>query len=605
MKKQTIDSNTEKSPWKKFGGLFKLSFNKRIFVYFFSVFLAFALLIGFFQYKREENYSITKLDNELSTCNLLIYNFFITSNKDINKLSAFIQLFPEKNLRATIVDSTGNVIFDNASHREDFNNHLNRPEIIEATHTGKGTAIRISNSTNITYFYSAIHIGPYFIRTALPYDVNLANMLRADNIFLYFLLVLFAITVVFLIAISNNIGKSITSLRNFAQKAELNAPIKENIQFPDNELGEISSYIVQLYNNLQKTKDKLYIEREKLYKHLQISNEGLAFFSFEKKEILANDNFIQYINIISDKQSIMPEGIFSISEFEPLNIFIEKNLTAKSNKNKTLSESILLNKNGKTFMVKAIIFQDNSFEVSINDITQQEEENLLKRQLTQNIAHELRTPVSSIQGYLETIINNPEIEQYKKHFFIERSYSQAIRLASLVSDISLLNKIDESAILFDCEDIYLLDVIESVFKDIALQIEEKHVNVSIHIDKHIHIQGNHSLLYSIFRNLTDNSLAYAGENFNIILTCFREDDNFYYFSYADTGVGIPDKHLNRLFERFYRIDQGRSRKAGGTGLGLSIVKNAVLFHKGQIVAKNRVEGGLEFIFTLKKLRKNT
>ena len=116
----------------------------------------------------------------------------------------------------------------------------------------------------------------------------------------------------------------------------------------------------------------------------------------------------------------------------------------------------------------------------------------------------------------------------------------------------------------------------------------------------MNIVGNSSLLYSIFRNLTDNAIAYAGVGIQITINCFREDEKFYYFSFSDTGVGVSEEHLNRLFERFYRVDKGRSRKLGGTGLGLAIVKNAVLFHGGTIFAKNIPGGGLEFVFTLQK-----
>ena len=100
----------------------------------------------------------------------------------------------------------------------------------------------------------------------------------------------------------------------------------------------------------------------------------------------------------------------------------------------------------------------------------------------------------------------------------------------------------------------------------------------------------------------DNAIAYAGSDIHIHINCFREDENFYYFSFADTGVGVSPEHLNRLFERFYRVDKGRSRKLGGTGLGLAIVKNAVLIHGGTISAKNNQGGGLEFVFTLAKER---
>ena len=134
----------------------------------------------------------------------------------------------------------------------------------------------------------------------------------------------------------------------------------------------------------------------------------------------------------------------------------------------------------------------------------------------------------------------------------------------------------------------------------ALGLEEKHITVVNKLPSEVILTGSSSLLYSIFRNLTDNAIAYAGNDIQITINCFREDEKFYYFSFSDTGVGVPEEHLNRLFERFYRVDKGRSRKLGGTGLGLAIVKNAVLFHGGTIFAKNMPKGGREFVFTLKK-----
>lgn len=143
-------------------------------------------------------------------------------------------------------------------------------------------------------------------------------------------------------------------------------------------------------------------------------------------------------------------------------------------------------------------------------------------------------------------------------------------------------------------------MLQNIFSEVSLQLEEKQITANNLIPEELTIQGNSSLLYSIFRNLTDNAIAYAGTGIDINVRCFRQDEQFYYFSFADTGIGIGEEHLGRLFERFYRIDKGRSRKLGGTGLGLAIVKNAVLLHKGSIFAKSNPGGGLEFIFSLAK-----
>jgi signal transduction histidine kinase len=385
-------------------------------------------------------------------------------------------------------------------------------------------------------------------------------------------------------------------------RADRNEPIEMAMQsaFPHNELGEISQHIIQIYKRLHETKEALYIEREKLITHLQISHEGLGIFTKDKKEILVNNLFTQYSNLISDSNLETTEEVFAISELKEIIHFINKNQQQRSLSKDEKRMSITINKNGRTFIVECIIFQDASFEISINDVTQEEEQVRLKRQLTQNIAHELKTPVSSIQGYLETIVNNDNISREKMNTFLERCYAQSNRLSRLLRDISVLTRMDEAANMIDMERVDISVLVGNIINEVALELEEKHITIVDSLKKGIQIKGNYSLLYSIFRNLMDNAIAYAGTNIQININCFREDENFYYFSFSDTGVGVPAEHLNRLFERFYRVDKGRSRKLGGTGLGLAIVKNAVIIHGGNISAKSSQSGGLEFVFTLGK-----
>lgn len=230
----------------------------------------------------------------------------------------------------------------------------------------------------------------------------------------------------------------------------------------------------------------------------------------------------------------------------------------------------------------------------------EEDKTRLKRQLTQNVAHELKTPVSSIQGYLETIVSNPDLDEKTKDQFIQRCYAQSRRLSSLLADISTLNKLDDAPQGYDFEDVNILEVLQSVQRDTSMQMEENHVTFRALVEPDVIVNGNPSLLYSVFRNLTDNSIAYGGEGVTVTVQILDEDSGSYTFSFSDNGPGVAPEHIPHLFERFYRVDKGRSRKMGGTGLGLAIVKNAVLLHRGTISARLGVAGGLEFIFTLPK-----
>ena len=231
--------------------------------------------------------------------------------------------------------------------------------------------------------------------------------------------------------------------------------------------------------------------------------------------------------------------------------------------------------------------------------TTRKEQDILKRQLTQNIAHELKTPVASIQGYLETILDNPHINEETKALFLQRCYAQSERLTSLLRDISTLNRLDDGSDMIDFEAVDITMMVAEINRETTLEREGHHMTFDNKLPERIVVKGNRSLLYSVFSNLVDNAIAYAGEGTTMTLEA-REQGNKWHFIFRDNGQGVPQEHLARLFERFYRVDKGRSRKMGGTGLGLAIVKNVVLLHGGTIRVNNLPEGGLKFEFTIKK-----
>ncbi len=581
----------------------RIPIHVRIFLFGAGIFTFFLTASFAYQYNREQNLRKEILHQKLQSYNYIIAQTLTQEALQNNFLDSIAHKLSEDDLRITLIDKEGDVFYDNIKRYDTFDNHASRPEIVDASKNGAGYALRGSESIGSSFFYSARKHGDITIRSALPFNMHTSSYLKVDTSIFWIFVGMTVATILIILLFSIRLGKTITSLRTFALKAEKEELDELDMHFPVNDIGTIANHIIHLYKQLSKAKKDLVVEKEKLIKHLQIAKEGLCVFTPDRKAIFTNTLFIQYINIVSDTELSSAEGIFNIPEFERIKYFISLNAQRNDiSTNEYLSEHILISKNGKTFNIECIIFQDKSFEVTINNITQLEQENRVKRQLTQNVAHELKTPVSSIKGYLETIIENPEIDPKMTHDFIMRCHAQANRLSDLLKDISVLNRLDEAGDLFEAEEINIYDLVKDIVDESSTDLGNKEMQVQLQIDEQTSIQGNPLLIYSIFRNLLDNAIAYAGQGKKVAIKCYHQDKNSYYFSFSDNGSGIPEKHLNRIFERFYRVDKGRSRKAGGTGLGLAIVKNAVIFHKGEISAKKSNSGGIEFLFSLQKGR---
>lgn len=465
-----------------------MTIGKRLFWSVLSLFVIFAVLFIVFQQIREKEFKIDMLNLKLQDYNERMHESldYIGKNDEVT-LNEYVRRHSLPSLRVTIIKPDGTVIYDNK--RKDYgniHNHIDRLEVANALSQGRGHDIsRQSHTLPGLFFYSATYFPDkqIIIRSALPYDNDLAVQLQADLHYVWFAVAVVLTLAIILYRFISRLDMHINKLRTFARRAEHNESLETEdlAEFPNDELGEISEYIIKIYKRLQKTK---------------------------------------------------------------------------------------------------------------------EEQNILKRQLTQNIAHELKTPVASIQGYLETIIDNPKISEANKTQFLERCYAQSRRLTSLLADISTLNRLDDATSLMLFEPTDIATIVAQIERETALELKHRHMTIINKLPTTMPILGNSSLLYSIFRNLTDNAIAYAGDNTTITIKAKKEKD-FWLFSFSDNGIGVEHKHLNRLFERFYRIDKGRSRKLGGTGLGLAIVKNAVLMHGGTITAHNNPSGGLLFHFSLK------
>ncbi len=440
------------------------------------------LLVGtfmVFQYRREKAFKEQLLDCELQMHNRRILDD-ISRGVSIDSIIGHIGS-PLDNLRISLIDNAGNVIFDNNDSTPfPSGDHNSRPEVIEARKSGIGHSVsRYSVSDNCSYFYSAMRGDDgIVIRSAAPYTHSLQEVLKADSSILWIMIAFAIVLSLASYVASHKISLSIRRLNLFAEKAEKGERIYNDEAFPHDELGSIASHIVRLY-----------IQRDEQHREA---------------------------------------------------------------------------------------------------LRQEKDKIRLKKQLTNNINHELKTPVASILVCLELLRDHPEmLSEEKKRELNDRIFANAQRLNSLLKDVAAITRMDEGEEMIEKAPVDLAELVNDVVTEERLRTS---MNITVDMPQ-LKISGNRQLLESIFRNLIDNAISYSGGS-EIVIKADSEGN----FTVSDNGCGVPDEHLPHIFERFYRIDKGRSRAAGGTGLGLSIVRNAVGIHGSDISVTNN--GGLQFRFRL-------
>ena len=453
------------------------------------------LCFTFFQYFREKHFK-----SELVNAQLQLYNHkLLTLVEDGSPYEDFIasEEKPFDDLRISIIATTGTVVFDNTLPVDSLDNHSHRPEVIATMKNGDAYhAGRQSASDGRDYFYSATRGDRVIVRTAIPYSDLLKELLRPDSTFIFVMICISLAMSVLVFFATRRLGENIERLNRFAAKAETGESFDEEESFPNDELGSISSHIVQLYAQWQQT--------------------------------------------IKDR--------------------------------------------------------DIAHEARLRE---EQEKIRIKQQLTNNINHELKTPVASIQVCLETLLSGINLTEEKRQELIERCYTNNERLRRLLEDVSLITRMESGSQLIGKETVNINSIIDEISDELNIMPEDERLYLHADFNEQVVMNGNLSLIGSIFRNLTENAIAYSGGK-NIFITLMENNEDSCLISFEDDGRGVEDDQLPRLFERFYRVDKGRSRRMGGTGLGLAIVKHAVQFHGGNVSVTNRAEGGLRFEFSLKK-----
>ena len=563
------------------------SYKRQLLIYFAAVFVVFAILLIIFQFRSDRNSRKLMLQDRLSC-----YADIIALSDDY---ASTVKLFPPE-LRVTVIDKNGVVVYDSVEDESTLDNHGSRPEVKIAIEEKEGGSIRKSDTVGINYFYYAKSYGGYIVRMALPFEYDVKKALRPDSVFILIVVLVFFIALFFIIFLSDKFGEGVSRLHRFAEAAEQGKIDYENMAFPDSELGDIGNQMLQSYRRLEESNRVIALEKERLLLHLHYYDGGIAIFSQERKKVYANARFVQFVNLMLDRPTPDLDTLWDSEIFRPVAEFVAGNTNSRVDNVPVFQYTV--DKGGRVYTLQVRVYPDTGCEMSVNDVTNVEKNRVMKQQMTNNIAHELRTPVSSIRGYLETLTVCKDISEERRNMFIDRAYVQVMRLSDLIRDISMITKIEEAPEQLHKEKVYLKNVVDEVSDELRPRIEEKGILVENALEPDLCVNGNPSLIYAVFRNLMENSLKYGGREIKIHVECYAKGDGYCHFSYYDTGKGVPDEHLSKIFERFYRVSEGRTRDDGGSGLGLSIVRNAIAFHKGDIRALNRKGGGLEFIFSL-------
>lgn len=368
--------------------------------------------------------------------------------------------------------------------------------------------------------------------------------------------------------------------------------------FADDDIGTLGEELRRLFSESEATVQRTEEMRQHLIALFDLSKIGIALFDSSGTTLFANTHFIQFASMISSRALPLESlsELLTEESMQPIGDFI-----ASSPGGEERSRRAMIPSGSHIFEVKAFRSASETFDLTIEDVTVSVQTAQLKREMTSNITHEIRTPLTSIRGYLETL-RYSDLSPEQQAAFTDKAYRQAERLSAMMDDIRLISQMDErEAEEYRMEELDLGLVVEEARIAFADRIEQSRDRFVNEIPDGLTIHANNSLIHSVFQNLIENSLRYAGDGVTLCFSCYHRDDEYVYLSYYDTGRGVPEEKLGRIFERFYRIDSGRTRDRGGSGLGLSIVRNAIRLHGGQIQARRHCpEGGLEFLFTLHK-----
>lgn len=544
-----------------------------------SLALVTALYMTIINYQHEES-----IKKSLKENNMLIIN--LIESGSVSNIDVYFKSFNKSNFRISLINKDGKVIKESDIAIENMDNHNTRSEVIGARKYGEGYSIRYSDTLKNTmvYYATAFNDGN-IIRSSMPMEVVTGLEGKYLKYYLIVLTIVFLISAIFSSKLAYIIVKPIKDLEFITTRiarGELDRRVTINSQ---DEIGQLANTFNNMADRLQYTLKDSLEKQNKLQAILKSMDSGVIAVDRNYKVIMINPYAQKIFGIHKD---IIGQNLMnSIRDYELEKIF--KN-------NEEGKEINILWPEKRVLKVKTADIMSDKHHIGtvavVQDITDIRKLENMRSQFVANVSHELKTPLTSIKGFAETLRYVESKETREK--FLTIIDDETDRLTRLISDILTLSHIEQHKEVKQKEDIDVVASIRDVYYLMKNTADKKDIRLEITTEDNATLYGEKDRFKQMLINLIDNAIKYSEQGDSVFIGTKKEGDSCVIIV-ADTGVGISEEHIPRLFERFYRVDKARSRASGGTGLGLAIVKHIVLSFNGEILVESTLGKGTKFI----------
>lgn len=546
-----------------------------------------------------------RIARELETSALLVKTI-LKENKGPQLIqSTILDLYRQIGARITVIDSEGIVLADSDEDPSKMENHKNRPEIKTALSNQTGQSIRFSETIKIDMMYVAIPVVKdneisQVIRFSLPLVEVKEKMAYIYKIIIYSILIGGLISIGLGALVGRHFSSPLSEMKSFAQRIiQGDFSKKVRIRTKD-EVGQLAKSLNEMSDQLEQKIRAIIKDKNEMEAILSSMQEGVIVIDKNENIILLNSSLASMLELRSEES--MGRPFWEIIPSDEINSILKHALEKKDS---FLSQVLILKHEPRNIQIQTASITDQHKKLLgivgvFHDITNLKKLEKVRSEFLANVSHELITPITSIVGSVETLKDGAIDDPKKRDDFLDIIDSHSQRLANLVNDILSLTQIESHEIKMSFQPVIIKKIIDDIWALYKNKAESEKLSFEINIPSKLPpVSADPEWITLAFSNLVDNAIKFTKPKDQIKVRA-EEINNFVRIDVSDTGIGISEEHLPRIFERFYRVDKARSREMGGTGLGLAIVKHIVQANQGKITVKSKPGKGSTFSVVLPK-----